>query len=96
MTQEAVERLLGRMLTDDGFRYAAVRSMKAAAAAEGYMLSAEELEALRTGGLQQLELVAAQLNRSIKRFSRESGTMKVTTKQIATNEGGACVQECED
>ena len=68
MTQEAVERLLGRLLTDDRFRRSAVTSIERAAAQEGYQLSDEEVQALKPDDLMRLENVAAQLDRSIKRF----------------------------
>lgn len=71
MTQEAVERLLGRLLTDDSFRKSAGYSFAIAAAEKGYQLSDEELQALSSADLMRLEKVAAQLDRSIKRFNHD-------------------------
>jgi hypothetical protein len=43
MSQEAVERVLGRMITDERFRRLAVESLEAASRQEGYNLSPAEL-----------------------------------------------------
>lgn len=43
MSQEAVERVLGRMITDERFRRLAVESLEAASMREGYHLSPAEL-----------------------------------------------------
>lgn len=43
MSQEAVERLLGRLITDERFRRLAAESLEAACQQEGYRLSPTEL-----------------------------------------------------
>ncbi|AAR35953.2 MAG: hypothetical protein ACD_75C01304G0002 [uncultured bacterium] len=69
MTQEAVEKFLGRLLTDDGFRQRAIVSLADACREEGYRLSSEELRAVNQDYFDLLEQLAGQLDRSIKRFS---------------------------
>lgn len=69
MAQDAVERFLGRLLTDDQLRRSAVTSLAEAAAKGGYRLSSEELQAIKADDLIRIESVAAQLDRSIRRFS---------------------------
>ena len=43
MSQEAVERVLGRLITDERFRRQAATSLEAASLEEGYRLSPAEL-----------------------------------------------------
>jgi len=69
VTQEAVEKFLGRLLTDDGFRQRAMVSLADACREEGYRLSSEELRAVSQDYFDLLEQLAGQLDRSIKRFS---------------------------
>jgi hypothetical protein len=70
MSQEMVEKLLGRLLTDDLFRQRAVLSLADSCRAEGFLLSGEELESIRPEDLVLLEWVAIRLDKNIKRFSR--------------------------
>lgn len=72
MSQEMVEKLLGRLLTDDDFRQRAVRSLVESCRQEGFSLSCEELESIRREDLVLLEWVATRLDKGIKRFSRIS------------------------
>jgi hypothetical protein len=46
MSQEAVERILGRMITDENFRRQAVDSLEIASTDEGYRLTPIELRML--------------------------------------------------
>lgn len=72
MSQEGVEKFLGRLLTDDVFRQKAAKSPADACRDEGYVLSAEELAAIRGEDLTRFSLVSQQLDSRIKRFSRAS------------------------
>jgi hypothetical protein len=70
MSQDMVEKLLGRLLTDDLFRHRAVQSLAESCREEGFFLSGEELESIRREDLVLLEWVATRLDKNIKRFSR--------------------------
>lgn len=69
MSQEAVERFLGRLLTDDAFRKRAAISIEGVCREAGFDLNSGELSAFDRDDLIRLDLVAHQLDRSIKRFS---------------------------
>lgn len=71
MSQEMVEKLLGRLLTDDRFRRRAARCLAESCREEGFFLSGEELESIRREDLVLLEWVAIRLDKNIKRFSRQ-------------------------
>lgn len=62
MSQEAVERVMGRLLTDEGFRRSAKESLEVACMQQGYLLTTTELSLLSDLKLQALTDVAAQLN----------------------------------
>lgn len=68
MSQEAVEKTLGRMLTDDIFRYRTKGCLYTACREEGYLLSDEELRMVQGLDLLQLGNVAEGLDSGIKRF----------------------------
>jgi hypothetical protein len=70
MSQDAVERFLGRLLTDNAFRRKAAKSLAAACSEQGYLLSGEELRAITREDLARFEAVSDQLDSRIKRFSR--------------------------
>lgn len=70
MSQEMVEKLLGRLLTDDHFRRRAVQSLAESCQDEGYFLSRDEFESIREADIILLEWVAIRLDKNIKRFSR--------------------------
>jgi hypothetical protein len=67
MSQEAVERLLGRMITDERFRHQAADSMEVASLQEGYRLSPAELRLLSGLELQSISELAGRLNPALCR-----------------------------
>jgi len=67
MSQEAVERLLGRLLTGDSFRSKAKRSIDTACQEEGYGLNPGELRAISRDYLVRLDMVSHLLNEKSKR-----------------------------
>jgi hypothetical protein len=69
MSQEAVEKVLGRMLTDDIFRFRTKGCLHAACREEGYLLSHQELKLVEGSNLLQLDSVAEGLDSGIKRFA---------------------------
>jgi hypothetical protein len=68
MSQESVEKVIGRLLTDDYFRSSAALNLDGICCKEGYELSTEELSMLRNINLTSLSTVAASLDGGIKRF----------------------------
>lgn len=60
MSQEAVERVLGRLITDERFRCQATDALEVACYQEGYRISAAELRLL--SGL-ELQLISELANR---------------------------------
>lgn len=54
MSQEAVERLLGRLITDDRFRRTASISLESACLQEGYRLTSVELGLLSALDIKQM------------------------------------------
>ena len=70
MSQESIERFLGRVLTDDDFRLAAKKSLKSVCADSGLKFTHEEIEALATLDWAKLEPVTALIDKTIKRSSR--------------------------
>jgi len=69
MTQESVEKVLGRLLTDDIFRNRARESLNRACMEEGYLLSEEESRMVGRLDLLQIDSVAGNLDSGIKRFA---------------------------
>jgi hypothetical protein len=62
MSQEAVERLLGRLITDDRFRKIAAVSLDSACLQEGYRLTSVELNLLSGLDIKQVAELAAKLD----------------------------------
>jgi len=69
MSQEALERCLGRLLTDDTFRKRAFQSIETICREAGYDLNPSELGALNRDDLICLDLMSQKLDKRIKRYS---------------------------
>jgi hypothetical protein len=69
MSQESVEKVLGRLLTDDIFRSRARESLDRACREEGYLLSDEEARMVGRLDLLQIDSVAGSLDSGLKRFA---------------------------
>ena len=72
MSQEAVERVLGRLITDERFRRLAADSLEAACLQEGYRLSPAELRLLSGLDLQHITEFARRLNPGLCRAGIKS------------------------
>lgn len=62
MSQEAVERVLGRLITDERFRRLAADSLEAISLREGYSLTPVELRLLSGLELQHIKALARTLD----------------------------------
>ncbi|MFH1028888.1 MAG: Os1348 family NHLP clan protein [Pseudomonadota bacterium] len=62
MSQEAVERVLGRLITDERFRRAVGDCLEAACVQQGYSLSRTELRLLSELELKRIDALAARIN----------------------------------
>lgn len=69
MSQAHVEQVLGRMLTDDGFRRSASLDLAKACREEGYLLNNWELDLVSRFDTSTLAPAAGILDSGIKRFS---------------------------
>lgn len=67
MSQVEVERFLGRLITDAGFREIAARSLGTACYGEGFVLSPEEMSFLRDIDFSEFGRVAETIDGSIRR-----------------------------
>lgn len=67
MSQEAVEQVLGRLITDERFRRQAADSLEAACLQEGYRLLPGELKLLSGLDLHLMTGLAGRLNRGLRR-----------------------------
>jgi len=67
MSQIEVERFLGRLITDTGFRTRAARSLEKTTGREGIVLSAEEMSLLSCIDYSQFSSIAESLDDSIRR-----------------------------
>lgn len=67
MSQEAVERLLGRLLTDDQIRRKAAASLEAVCLEVGCSLNRVEVCSITRADLQRIDRISQHLSRNIKR-----------------------------
>jgi len=68
MSQRVVERVVGKLVTDEGFRDAFIRNPKTASLQAGLELSAEELDALSRISRAALAALSARLDDRICRL----------------------------
>lgn len=78
MSQDAVERFLGRLITDDAFRVRAASALDEAAGREGIALSAEERNLLRCIDFDLFSSLAETIDGCIKRGWRLTATRRPT------------------
>ena len=69
MSQEAVERLLGRLITDEQFRLQAQDLLGATCRQAGYLLSPEEMRLLASSDLKRFVELADQISPGLRRAS---------------------------
>lgn len=70
MSQDSVEKLLGRFITDDRFRTDAAASLEKTCRLEGYNLTEGELNLVARIDMQAFEKVAVQLDPGLRRAGR--------------------------
>ena len=71
MSQDSIEKVLGRMVTDDQFRWRAAHDLAAACWENGYVLEEVELELISRFDISSLSTAATILESDIKRFSEQ-------------------------
>lgn len=69
MSQDNVEKFIGRIITDDQFRTAIDKDFHVVCRENGFVFSEEELEIVRGMELDQFEYIARRIDRGIKRCS---------------------------
>ena len=67
LSQESVERFLGRILTDDDFRRMAMGSIRLAMAVDRLTFTQEEMDAVMSVDWSVIELVSGDMDKTIKR-----------------------------
>ena len=72
MSQDSVERFLGRIITDEDFRECAKNSLLEACVESGYTLSRYEEEILRILDLDEFVRISKSIDKGIKRCKRLS------------------------
>jgi hypothetical protein len=70
MSQDSVEKLLGRLITDARFRSEASASLEKLCRLEGYTLTEGELNLVARIDVQAFERVAVQLDPGLRRAGR--------------------------
>jgi predicted restriction endonuclease len=70
MAQDSVERLLGRMITDDAFRKAVKKDFKAVCFSEGFNLNASEMAILSKINFDKFSQLAKTIDDDIRREGR--------------------------
>lgn len=68
MSQNEVERFLGRIITDADFRTRAARSLESACYSKGFSLSTAEMSFLRNIDYSLIAVIAETIDDSIKRM----------------------------
>lgn len=76
MTQQAVERALGKLLTDESFRERFFENPEAASWEAGISLSPTELDALSRLSRRALDVLSEDLDKRISRPSLDPGKVK--------------------
>ncbi len=71
MSQDYVEKILGRLITDDEFRRAARASLLDVCAKNGYVLTYHEFKILENMDFNSFTPLADYLDRAIKRCGKE-------------------------
>lgn len=72
MSQEAVERVLGRLITDEQFRCSVKDSLETACVQQGYHLSPTELRLMSKLELKQIGALAGAINPGLCRANKPS------------------------
>jgi hypothetical protein len=67
MSQEDVEKLLGRLLTDDLMRQRATIQLTAICEEEGYCLTVDEIKKIKPEDIARLAMVSSWMDTGIKR-----------------------------
>jgi len=70
MSQEVVERVLGRLITDTNFRRLVAESLEMACRQTGYLLTPTELQLLSSGKLNSIVALAAELDPGLRRAQK--------------------------
>ncbi|MDA8429400.1 MAG: Os1348 family NHLP clan protein [Geobacteraceae bacterium] len=77
MSQEVVERVIGRLITDERFRHLANHSMEEASLLEGYLLTPTEVQLLSGLAFPSVTKFAKQLNPGLCRVGSPDKTKNV-------------------
>ncbi|MBI5814420.1 MAG: hypothetical protein HZB29_02285 [Nitrospinae bacterium] len=88
MSQEAVERLLGRILTDDDFRLAFRKSMKTTCHENGLVFTTEEWRMLSSLDVDKLESASGVIDKAIKRSARPKVTVSLELPMLMDGRAG--------
>ena len=67
MSQEVVEQILGRLITDTNFRRLAAESLEMACRQSGYLLTPTELQLLSRSKLNSIAELGAELDPGLRR-----------------------------
>ncbi|MFZ4859713.1 MAG: Os1348 family NHLP clan protein [Desulfuromonadaceae bacterium] len=74
MSQDFVEKVIGRMLTDDNFRTRACIDLPLVCQKEGYVLNPDEIRMVLQTDFGRLSAAAEALDGGIRRFGLKNGT----------------------
>lgn len=67
MSQEAIERILGRLITDEQFRQSVTESLEIACRQAGYLLAPNEIQLLSSLKLECISKLTDELNPGLLR-----------------------------